>query len=167
MTEHKRPRSVGAEMAFDGRKFVREMMCRRAVFRAYMKRVVLSDGATRAWKRWNLEERQGWIVGATFLQTGVHHAGSGGGYNCFGEPDDYEPPYFEETASRMLVYLVTPWPTAKPKYVLPEDVAVLSEDASFDPSAWNSASRELAAQSKDFARGNDGRWISERSNDKT
>lgn len=151
-----------AKEKFNGREFIRDFMCKPARFCSYMERVHGED-RNRTWKRWGVEERHGWIVGATWLKTGIIHPASGG-YRGFLEYDDFEPARFEETAPRLLVYKVAPWPTAKPLYVLPEDVTVIPEDEldGFNPSAWDAASRELASQwSKDYPRDDDGKWMPE------
>lgn len=148
-------------MPFNGRKFIREMMCRPARFTAYMTREHGKEEGERVWKQWTIEERDGWIVGATWLQTGKRHPGYGGGYNILGELDDYEPPTFEETAPRRLVYLVTPWPTAKPRFVPPECVTLIEDGEPFHPSKWDSAAREYSSQwARERAeRDEKGRWL--------
>jgi hypothetical protein len=149
-------------MAFDGKKFVREMMARPARITAYMTREVDDDAKTRIWKEWSLEPRDGWIVGATWLQTGVRHAGSPGGFAGFlGQyEEDSEPSTFEETAPRRLVYLVAPWPTLTPLKVPPEHVKLV-DPSEFDPSCWDAAGRELAVGwSREYPRDGKGRWKS-------
>lgn len=139
-------------MKFNGRKFIKEMMCRRARFTAYLTREHGEKRNERIWKQWGIEERDGWIVGATRLQTGIWHP-------AYGDYDDYEPSTFEETEPRKLVYLVTPWPTAKPRFVPPECVTLVNDDERFDPSMWDSASRENASTwSLDYERDEKGRW---------
>ena len=135
-------------MPFNGKKFIREMMCRPARFTAYLTREHGEEKGERVWKQWTIEERDGWIVGATFLQTGKRHDGYGGGSGgMLGlYEEDYEPPTFEETVPRRLVYLVTPWPTAKPRFVPPDCVTLVEDGEPFNPSLWDSASRELCSQ---------------------
>ena len=90
----------------------------------------------------------------------MRHAGHGGGPAGFlGQyEEDSEPPTFEETAPRRLVYLVAPWPTLTPLKVPPEHVKLI-DPADFNPSRLDAASREMAAQwSHDYPRGADGRW---------
>ena len=146
-------------MAFDGKKFVREMMARPARVTAYMTREVADDAKTRIWQQWSLEPRDGWIVGARFLQIGIRHAGytPSGFSGEFGE-NESEPATFEETAPRRLVYLVAPWPTLTPLKV-PPDCVELIDPSEFDPSCWDAAGRELAAGwSSEYPRDGKGRW---------
>jgi len=149
---------------FNGKKFARELMCRPVRFDAYLSREHGEKKGERVWVEWTIEARDGWVIGATWVQTGIRHPGHGGGNgDIFGlYADDYEPPTFEETAPRRLVYLVTPWPTAKARYVPPEHVTLIPDDElhTFNPSAWDSASRELSAQwSKSYKRDERGRFV--------
>ena len=149
-------------MTFNGKKFAREMMGRPARYSAYLSREHGEKKGERVWKEWSIEERDGWIVGATWVQTGIVRPGFGGNNPfSFHTPDDYEPPTFQETAPRRLVYILSPWPTARPVYVPPTNVFLLSapDIHYFNPSAWDSSSRELASKDAEkYPRDNHGRW---------
>jgi hypothetical protein len=150
-------------MVFNGKKFVEEMMCRRARFTAELTREDGEKEGEKVWKLWGLEERDGWIVGAKYLRTGIQHPGYTPSVISFHTIDDCEAPFFEDTAPRQLVYLVTPWPMAKPRYVPPEHVTLVEEGERFDPSMWDSASRERASDwSRDYPRDEKGRWAKEK-----
>jgi len=147
-------------MAFDGRKFVREMMCRPVSFTGYLDRVI--DGNKRYWERLTIEERDGWVVGVTFLKTGRRISGSGGYGGVFGDYDDYEPPTFKETAPRQLVYLVSPWPTLKALYVPPDDVVLIPDDKlhTFKPSGRDARFRESSSEwAQSYERDKKGRFV--------
>lgn len=109
-------------MTFDGRKFIRDLMCRQVRFNAAYHRVY-GPGGERGWAVTSIREPQvGWVVGATRLQTGRRHPGYNAG---FFDVDGGEGPSFEETATRKLCYLVVTWPTKRPDKVPPEAVEVI------------------------------------------
>ena len=106
---------------FDGRRFLRELMCRQVRYRQVYYRTYGPD-RKRGWEVRDIEPEVGWVVGATWMQTGERHPGFGPG--LFDE-DGGEPPSFTETGPRKLCYLVTRWPTKRPEKVPPEAVEVL------------------------------------------
>jgi len=144
-------------MPFDGRAFIRDFMCKQVLARQVFHRCCF--GNKRWWEANDLAEPLvGWVVGATYLQNGKRYDG-GGGYNSFTGEDDYEPPGFDETSPRTLAYLVTPWPTRKPRPVPPEAIEVLKFDVV--PSAIPESERKLLKEwGKRLPRDEKGRFIS-------
>lgn len=145
-------------MPFDGRAFIRDFMCRQVIVTKVFHRCRF--GNKRWWEAHDLAEPfVGWVVGATYLQNGERYDGCGGGYNMYGDVDDYEPPGFGETKPRTLAYLVTPWPTRKPRPVPPESVKVLAFDVA--PSTITESERKLLKEwGKRLPRDEKGRFIS-------
>lgn len=117
-------------------------------------------GDNRWWEVTDFYEAQvGWVVGATYLHNGKRYAGQGGVYDHFGLYD-YDPPRFKETAPRVLVYLVTRWPTHRPYRVPPESVELLTTD-DIQPSAISNSERKLQSeQSNRLPRDEKGRFVS-------
>ena len=143
-------------MKFDGHAFVRDWMGKRVTFKQFFFRRQIGD--KRWWEVTDFYEVQvGWVVGATYLQTGKRYAGQGG-YDYFGLYD-YDPPGFEETGKRVLAYLVTRWPTHKPYRVPPGAVELLTED--IKPSAVSDAGRRFQSKhSHRLPRDEKGRFVS-------
>lgn len=104
-----------SKLSFNGRKFIRDLMCRQVCFDRVFDRV-FESGHKIGWEPSTIKSRVGWVVGATWLQSGWYVKGS---YD--------EPPHLQESGPRTLAYLVTTWPTSKPHRVPPEAVTVLSE----------------------------------------
>lgn len=157
---------MGGEERFNGRRFIKEKMCRQARFTHVYERVRVPDPdkpdkCTRTWEAVELKEpRVGWIVGATWLQTGYRYPGFGGGYNVLGEWEDCELPGFQETEPRKAAYLITPWPTVRPSKVPPECVEVLDEPV--EPHYWTEEMIALTRKAvKNWAREPDGRFAPE------
>ena len=150
-------------MTFDSRKFIRDLMCRQVrVTHVYRRQRGSKD--ERWWESKPLAKPfVGWVVGATWLQTGERHDGDALTQDMWtGEWDGGDPPGFHETAPRTLCYLVTSWPTVTPHKVPPEAVEVLTEPV--EPSAmhfWNEAERKLMREmAPRLPRDEKGRFVS-------
>jgi len=146
-------------MSFDGRAFIRDFMCRQVIVTKVFHRCRV--GNRRWWEAHDLKEPfVGWVVGARWLQNGERYDGCGGGGYLLGEHyDDYEPPGFHETETRLLAYLVTDWPTKKPRPVPPEAVEVSEFDVV--PSFIDEQERKLLKEwGKRLPRDEKGRFVS-------
>jgi hypothetical protein len=127
-------------MPFDGRAFIRDFMCRQVVVTKVFHRYRFEN--KRWWEASDVTPFVGWVVGATYLQNGRRYDGCGGGGYLLGEHyDDYEPPGFDETSPRTLAYLVTTWPTRRPRHVPPEAVEVFEFEVR--PSCIDEQERKL------------------------
>lgn len=132
---------------FNGRKFIKEMMCKPVEITAYFSEDYDHDG-NDTWRSFEMEPRHGWVVGVTWLRTGVTIRG------YYDEPNT-----FEERGPRILAYLVCPWPTIKPFKVPPGNVKLI-DPSEFSPYFHTDYERKLIVKKmKDFPRDEKGRWI--------
>jgi len=143
-----------ATKKFNGRAFIRDFMCRQVRASHVLYRVSDEHGKFW-WKPFPVKPPLvGWVVGATYLQTGLRTPG-----DLPGEWGEGDPPGFAETGSRVLAYLVTRWPTVKPHRVPPEAVEVLSEPVT--PYLWSESEREMVAEEASlYPRDEKGRFVS-------
>ena len=136
---------------FNGRKFIKEMMCKPVEITAYLSRDYDHNG-NDTWHSFEMKPRHGWVVGVTWLRTGVTIRG------YYDEPNT-----FEERGPRRLAYLVCPWPTVTPFKVPPENVKLI-DPSEFLPYFHTDTEREFMSRDmkkvmKDFPRDEKGRWI--------
>lgn len=140
------------------RKFIKEYMCRPAVFTQQYRRVERPNWNRRegdrriyvmTWDAFEVKPTTGWVTGLRYLQTG------------YVDPPFYEDPAsFVETGPRKLCVLVTTWPTRNPAKV-PLEALEVTETIG-EVSAWSDEERRLVAlQCKDWPRDEWGRFAPE------
>jgi hypothetical protein len=136
---------------FDSKKFIKEMMGKPVEITGCLFRERDSE-MKRIWCFHEMKPRHGWVVGVTYLRTGVVIRG------YFDEPNT-----FKETGPRRLVYLVSPWPTMRHFNVPVENVRLIDPNE-FSPRFHTKEERKLMSDcmkkiAKELPRDKKGRWI--------